>query len=70
MFTRVHYNGHVPTIPAAYLRPLVQAVRDLGAGPVFDNRASRADIFRKLGDPESASEAEREAEYVLAVFAS
>ena len=65
----VHVQNHVPLISLGARRQLVAEVNAHGPGPVFDNRASRAEIFRQKGDEESAQEAEKEAGYLLDVFA-
>ena len=69
MISAISVHAHsVSRVPLPQLRELVSEVQRHGPDAVFDNRASRADIFRANKDEEFAQEAEREAGYILDVF--
>lgn len=67
MITQI--SSHVPLLPLGIRRQLVAEVHTNGEGLVFDNRVARAERLRKEGDLEFAQQAEREAGFVLDVYA-
>lgn len=69
MIAPVSTHTSVPYVPRADRRTLAEEVRKHGPDIVFDNRAGRADFYRQMDDEEFAQRAEREAGYILDVFA-
>lgn len=66
MVSLVHFSTHVPNVPVSKLG---REVSREGARRVYEKRQALSKTLHSRGDEELAQQAEREAKYVLDVYA-